>query len=42
MSGISQGISGDFPIQISTIFAITYQQETLECQTNPLKARAIA
>jgi len=42
MSGISQGISGDFPDLYSTIFDITYQQETLECPLNPLKARTIA
>jgi len=42
MSGISQRISGDFPNKYSTIFAITYQLETQECPSNPLKARTIA
>jgi len=42
MTGNSQGISGDFPNQYSTIFAITYQLEMLEWSSNPLKARTIA
>jgi len=42
MTGNSQGISGDFPNEYSTIFAITYQLEMLECPSNPLKACTIA
>jgi len=32
----------DFPNQYSVIFAIPFQPETLECQSNPLKTRTIA
>jgi len=42
MTGNSQGISGDFPNYYSNIFAITYQLQTLECSSNPLKARTTA
>jgi len=36
------GISADFPNYYSTTFAKTYQLETLECPSNPLKDRTIA